>query len=278
MELKPDPGRLVAVDGGAVLLVSLGICFAGHALPFMTLLVPLVLLLRFLFVAMLTRNGEGSMKVELAFFLICTLLGAFNDWSSVCRKGIYDYAVPHYFSFSTIPLWMLLFWGMILRLVARMARWELLSPPTRPSNRVGRGALSFDHPVARIALLLALVVATRQSIYRLYEHPVWSWLPFLLALALYALLVGFDRHDLKLLGLFLVGGPLTEVLYIQVGGLHAYRLGWIGGVPLWIALWWLLAVLIWKDLSLRIEVTLQRWLGGRERSVPLPGPPPGEGG
>jgi hypothetical protein len=65
------------------------------------------------------------------------------------------------------------------------------------------------------------------------------------------------KHDLKLLLIFLIGGPLIEILYIQLGGLHQYDLGWLGGVPLWIALWWLLAVLVWKDLAYRLEARLK---------------------
>jgi len=109
----------------------------------------------------------------------------------------------------------------------------------------------------KVALELALVLATRQTIYRLYLDPVFSWLPFLLALAVFAALFRPDRHDGKLLLIFLAGGPLIEVLYIQVGALHAYHLGWLGGVPLWIALWWLLIVLIWKDLAFRMERALR---------------------
>lgn len=52
--------------------------------------------------------------------------------------------------------------------------------------------------------------------------------------------------------LVLALGAIVEVAYIQGGGLHRYHLGWIGGVPLWIALWWPLAVLVWGDLARRL--------------------------
>ena len=54
----------------------------------------------------------------------------------------------------------------------------------------------------RVAAMLVLVLATRQSIYRLYLHPVGSWLPFLLALMVYLLLFRPSRHDFRLLGIF----------------------------------------------------------------------------
>ena len=261
--MRADSIRLVALDAAVVALVSAGICLASDQLLFMTILVPAVILARFLVLAALARPEAVSLKAELVFFLVCTCLGAFNDWNSVCNHRIYDYTVPHYLDLSTIPLWMLLFWGMILRFIARLARWEALSPPAAPSDRVGLGGLAVDSGLVKVATQLVLVLVTRQAIYRFFGDPILSWLPFAGALLLYLLLCRVDRHDLALLAIFLVGGPLIEVLYIQVGGLHAYKLGWFGGVPLWIVLWWLVIVLIWKDLAIRIE----RWAAGRE-----PGP------
>ncbi|RLB52449.1 MAG: hypothetical protein DRI90_22095 [Deltaproteobacteria bacterium] len=96
------------------------------------------------------------------------------------------------------------------------------------------------------------MVGTRQTIYRLSADPWWSWLPFTVAIVAWLLLFRPSGHDAKLLALFAVGGPGIEILYIQVGALHQYALGWLGGVPLWIALWWLLAVLVGQDLSARL--------------------------
>jgi len=101
-----------------------------------------------------------------------------------------------------------------------------------------------------------LTFVTRQSIYVHYLDPVRSWLPFLIAIGLYLVLLSPTRHDAKLLAVFFVAGPASEILYIQVGGLHRYHLGWLGGAPLWIVLWWMLAILIWKDLALRLESAL----------------------
>jgi len=69
---------------------------------------------RIYFVAFKSANA----KAEILFFLICTVIGAFNDWNSVGNKEIYQYTVPYNFDFLKIPIWMLLYWGIILRLIA----------------------------------------------------------------------------------------------------------------------------------------------------------------
>ena len=254
----PDSNRLFAIDACLILVVSAAISVASRQLAFMTVFVPAVILARMAAVAAVARSEGVSLGAEACFLLLCTALGAFNDWNSVCNKKIYDYTVPHYFAFSTIPIWMLLYWGMILRFLARMARWQVLGPPADANNAVGLGRFVVESAPLKVAAELALVLVTRQAIYRLYEHPVLSWLPFLLALLVMLVLFRPDRHDLKLLAIFLVGGPLIEILYIQLGDLHRYHHGWIGGVPLWIALWWLVCVLIWKDLAFRVESALRR--------------------
>ena len=253
--MRPDANRLMTVDFGLIVVVSAAICVASHRLVLMTVLVPLLIAGRTVLVIAMD-DRRGSWRAELAFLALCTALGAFNDWNSVCRHGIYRYTVPHFFAFSSIPIWMLLYWGMILRFFARFARWEALGPPSAPENRVGVGRFVADNALLRIGALLALIVATRQCIYRLPLDPIWSWLPFLLALVAYLVFFFPSRHDLKLLAVFLVGGPLIEILYIRVGHLHEYDLGWLWGVPLWIALWWLLIIPIWKDLSLRLQTVL----------------------
>ena len=37
-----------------------------------------------------TQEGI-NIKAEIVFYIICTILGAFNDWNSVTNKRIYDY-------------------------------------------------------------------------------------------------------------------------------------------------------------------------------------------
>lgn len=256
--MKPDSGRLVAIDAACVLLISAAICVFCDRLVLMTLLVPLVVSARMLALAVGAGGTGVPMRAEIAFFVVCTLLGAFNDWNSVCNKKIYDYTVPHFFTFSTIPLWMLLFWGMILRFLARLARWGRLGAGEKVSNSVGFANMRAGRPVVKIAAELILVAATRWAVYRFYLDPVLSWLPFGAALALFFLFFGPTRHDVRLLAVMLVIGPVAEILYIGAGGLHFYHIGWIGGVPLWIVLWWALGILVWKDLAFRIEMGLRR--------------------
>lgn len=255
--MKPDSNRLVAIDTATVLLASAAICVASRQLTFMTVFVPCLLVGRFAVVAALARSEGVSLRAEVAFFAICTALGAFNDWNSVCTHGIYQYTVPHFFAFSSIPLWMLLFWGMILRFMARLARWQAIGPGQVPSDRVAFGRRSFHSGTLKVALELALVLITRQAVYHWYGDPFWSWVPFLAALFVMLLVTRPSAAEWKLLGLVLVAGPVVEVLYIRVGHLHHYQLGWIGGVPLWILLWWGVSLLVWMDLALRIERALR---------------------
>lgn len=241
----------LAVDAAAIVAISALICTASHQLALMTFAVPLVVALRFVAWGRLPPSSRvHGGAVEAILFGTCLLVGAFNDYSSVVRHEIYRYTAPHYFpSLTTIPLWMLLYWGLIVRSFVTLCRWRRLDPLTAPRNLVARGLAA--RPWLKVGIELGLVVATRQAIYRLYDHAWWSWLPFALALAIWLGLLRPRAHDWKLLATVAVVGPAVEVVYIQVGGLHRYELGWLGGVPVWIALWWMLAILILDDLSLR---------------------------
>jgi hypothetical protein len=261
--IKPDSNLLFAIDAAVIAIVSVAISLFADKLTLMTVLVPLVIVGRMIAVATVASGEQVNLRAELVFLTICTAFGAFNDWNSVCNKQIYDYTVPHYFDFSTIPIWMLLFWGMILRFVARFARWQALVPPTAIENRIGIGKYYIENGKVKVLAQLALVLITRQAIYRMYLDPIWSWLPFLFALIIYMLFFKPQRHDFILIAIFMIGGPAIESLYIKVGELHYYHLGWLGGVPLWIALWWLVIILIWKDLAYRIENRLVRAFSNR---------------
>lgn len=238
------------LDAVTILAISAGILWAAHDLAFMTVFVPAVLIARtaaFHFLAEKPWPAWAEMFVVLG----CALLGGFNDWNSVVRHRIYDYTVPvSRPDLTTIPLWMLLYWGMILRFFFTLARWRRLGPPAAPRNAVWLGR-PFKNPYLKAGLELALLIATRQCIYRLYDDAVWSWIPFAGAIGLYAVSLRPSAHEWKILIVMLVGGPIVEALYIQVGGLHRYHLGVFFGVPVSIALWWSLAALIWSDLSFR---------------------------
>jgi hypothetical protein len=245
--------RAVALDGASVGAVGIALCFASDQLVLMTVLVPVVIVGRmiawWLWVRVATRD---SLSRELGFLTLCTLLGAVNDWNSVVRHKVYLYTAPaDHPAISTIPTWMLLYWGLILRFVATLASWERLGP-NASGDLVRFGATQWRSTRWSLALRLALVLVTRQAIYRFHRDPILSWLPFLLAIGLYAYCFPLGRRERTLALLFLLGGPVVESVFIQWGHLHWYALGWFGGVPLWIVLWWVLAVLVWADVSRRL--------------------------
>ena len=251
----PTSDRAVAVDAAAVAAVSVAICAAADRLALMSALVAAVWVARLaLWARALPVAERGSPAAELALLAACTALGAFNDWNTVVRHGVYAYTVPAYFPrLSIIPLWMLAFWGLVLRLMISLVRWRRLGPPAAARDQVYLGRRAVERPWLKLGVELVLLAVTRQLVYRYYADPLWSWLPFAVALAAFFVLFRPDRHDLRLVALFAVGGPAVEAAYIQLGHLHRYALGWLGGVPLWIVLWWVLAVLIGKDLLARAQ-------------------------
>jgi hypothetical protein len=255
--------RELLVDGVALAVLLGAILWAADRLALMTVVVPVLFVLRTAAWAAFVPRPRRPLSVEVVFLLLCTLLGAANDWNSVVRHGIYAYTVPADLpAFSTIPTWMLLAWGLVLRFVTSLVAWPGLGPATGPRDalRVGLGSRRrrVGTPALVVGVAVLLVIATRQAIYRAYLDPLWSWLPFAVALAVHALVFGWDARDRRLLVLALLVGPALEVLLIQVAGLHWYPLGWLGGVPLWIALWWALAVLVWRDVAPRLLALLER--------------------
>ena len=257
----PRLNRAFILDTAVIIAVSVAICLASQHLGFMTVFVPTVIGLRFVLWSQLAAGERRhSLATEAMFFAICMGLGAFNDWNSVVRHHIYDYGVPHYFEFSTIPIWMLIFWGMILRYLAALGESNLFGGPPRDDLRLwGKKSA-----IAKVIIQFILILTTRQFIYLFYLDAIVSWIPFAIALIALVVLFGLTRSDLRLVVFMMLGGPLIEALYIGVGGLHSYHHGWIMGVPLWIALWWIVGILIWKDLSGRILVFL------RSRKAELP--------
>jgi uncharacterized membrane protein YdjX (TVP38/TMEM64 family) len=246
--------RAFVIDLAAVAAVGGAICAASDALVFMTIFVAAVVVARLAAWARLPACERGiSMNGELFFFGLCLILGAANDWNSVVRHRIYDYDVPH-FSAATqgIPVWMLLYWGIILRFVATLCRWQRLAPPPHARDALHLGARVRSAPRLKLTVEIVLVLGTRQLLYRHYLDPVLSWAPFAAALLVYVALFRPSRHERILMALAAVAGPAVEIAFIRAGNLHHYHLGWLEGVPLWIVLWWVLAVLIWNDVSARL--------------------------
>ena len=258
--------RELILDATAVVLGSVAICLFAHRLWIMTLGIPVLLLSRLVVWGALRGATARSFAREALFFAVCILIGGFNDYNSVVRHGIYDYDTPLFFpTLTTIPLWMLLFWGMILRFLTTLTASPWLGATGPPMNLVHIGPRVVHSAGLKIALLLGLVAVTRQCIYRLYLDPWWSWIPFALAFVAYWALFGPKRHDVVLVATALVGGPLIEILYIQLAHLHHYHLGWFFGVPLWIVLWWAIALLVWKDLGYRLRGWIDRLIPPRRR-------------
>ncbi len=247
----------LAVDAAAVVFASAAICLLSDRLWAMTLLLPSLFLARMVAWSRCRASVRGhGLGVEIALVAICTALGAVNDEVSVALWRVYDYTVPTFAGGPpAIPIWMLLYWGLILRF--------LVSLGDRPVGRPARDELHLLRRViqsGRMKLLfqVGLVAITRPFVYRCAADPILSWFPLLLALLAYLLLFRPDRFERTLLFAALAFGPAVEILYIQVGHLHRYALGWIYGVPLWIVLWWGLAVLVWRDLSARLLHLLRR--------------------
>jgi hypothetical protein len=75
------------------------------------------------------RDLDGA--AEVVFFAIGTVVGAVNDWNSVTRHRVYDYGVSTDLPrLSLIPLWMLLYWGLILRFMTPGVERLPLAPRT----------------------------------------------------------------------------------------------------------------------------------------------------
>lgn len=258
--------RALAADLAVCAIVSVAIAAASDHLLLMTILVPLLQIARLITWQSLgsEQRGTASARAEVAFCVLCTVLGATNDWISVVRHRIYDYQVPVWYpAWSTIPLWMLLYWGSVLRAMASLAGWERLSSGLAQRNEVRFHGRAVRSAPLKIALELLLVISTRQCIYRWYLDPLWSWLPFAVALLAYVKLFPRSCRDWLFAAIVLCVGPAVEVIYIQVGWLHRYHLGWIAGVPLWIVLWWVLASWVWRDLAPRLQQALARALPAR---------------
>ncbi len=253
-------GRTLTLDGLAILTVSLAICVGGSNPLAMTVVVVAVHVGRLLAWRPL---GLGRLGPEIAFAVFCTLLGGFNDHNTIVHHGVYSYTVPQLWpQFSEIPVWMLLYWGLILRFVASLVRWEGLGATGVTRDEVWIGPWRWSHPALKVGLMLALVFVVRQATWVWYLDPLLSWLPYAGGVMAFVLLFRPDRHELRLAALALTVGTAVEILYIQVAGLHHYHLGIVGGVPLWIVLWWPLAVLVFKDLLTRRPLRLRPTVPG----------------
>lgn len=244
--------REMAVELAVMVIVSAAILLGSGNLAFMTGVVGSVMVARSCLRYALGVD-RGRFVREWIWLAACVLVGGGNDWNTVVNHGVYTYTVPGgWGAEDAIPVWMLLYWGLILRFMISLFRWRRLDPDPKWSDGVRLGWGSIRSARVKIAVQLGLVMATRQAIYHLYGDPLWSWLPFAVALVVYFALFGSSRAERRLVAAIAVVGPVVEATYIGVGHLHRYELGVVMGVPIWIALWWVLGTLVLRDLSLRI--------------------------
>ncbi len=145
-------------DAGTVALGSLAIALFAHHLALMTVLVPILIALRLGLWRWAKGPRRAPFAAELLLFALCTAFGAFNDWNTVVRHGVYEYTVPVRFpELSTIPLWMLLFWGLVLRLMLTVASFGRLGATAARRNSVRMGVRLAPHAAIRLGLMLLLL-------------------------------------------------------------------------------------------------------------------------
>jgi len=258
--------RAAAIDGAALTALIAAILAGADHPTAMLVAVAAIGVARTAAWTCLPPAERGGLAGELALLVLATALGAANDWNTVVVHGVYDYTVPHGLPLDrAIPPWMLLAWGLILRGLITLSRWRRLGPPDRPDDRVGLFHRR-PRPLLRVLVLLALVGLTRLAVYRwAADDPLLSWSPMAMALLAHAALFGMSAHTLRFVAIVAVAGTALEALLIQAAGLHHYPLGWLAGVPLWIALWWPLGALIWCELAARLAAATGAELSGRSR-------------
>lgn len=240
----------VVADFIAVIVISALILLSVDNEMIMSVVVASVVVWRNLIYPLIKKDSLSS---SLVFYIICVLLGGFNDWRSVDVKKIYEYHAPTSFpDFSSIPLWMYLYWGIILCLMSRLGRWNWGRSYVNSDELLPWFKKGLTSPVMKILGQLLLIFITRQTIYTNYLDPFYSWFPFVVAIVAYVIVFRVNVQDILFFFTAIILGTIVESAYITLANLHFYHLGIIYGVPVWITLWWGLSVLIWRDLSYRI--------------------------
>lgn len=231
-----------------MIIVSILIAFKAQDLLFMTITIPSILMIRLFFVVSFNRSQASDQLIFI--YLVATIIGAFNDYNSVVIKKIYSYTVPVYFeSLSSIPIWMLLFWGMILQFILSL---KVFLQSYFDELNCNSNTFSIPALLRKFIIQAGILLSTRQCIYLFFMDPFWSWFPFAVALTIYTVFYIRKKSEVCLLLFAIIIGPMIEAIFITIGKLHFYHLGIFFGVPFWIILWWPLAALIWSDWILYI--------------------------
>ncbi|UCD85179.1 MAG: DUF2878 family protein [Deltaproteobacteria bacterium] len=235
---RPEPGAYQTTLGellreAAVLIITaLAICLFSQNTKIMSIVFAAIVIFRFVF---FNRRGD------VIFFLMGVILGGGNDLMSMWR-GVYYYT-PATILPVPIPVWMLLFWGEIFVFFRKLIRYGPFLRPETPRKRL------LDLPLALDIILFAVY---RIIIYRYASVP---WLPD----ALYAgilvarlLLLPPKTDERKLMITILLLGPVYEIALIRCG-LYVYQNGFIWGLPLWLIIWWVFIIRVFKAIIDRIE-------------------------
>lgn len=185
------------------------------------------------------RPGDGR---ALALGIVA---GGGNDLMSMI-KGVYAYTPPHILPWP-IPVWMILFWGQVFLLFARVFDSPAFAiarplPPLRQDRRLW--------------LDLALILILKMTLYRVAADPL---IPNAVAAGLLIVrcVAAFpDAGERRLLALTLLAGPAYEVLLIRLG-LYHYTHGYVLGMPPWLLAFWALSILLARNVMARLAPAKQ---------------------
>lgn len=227
-------GELLS-EAAVLIITALAICLFSQNTKVMSIVFALIIIFRFV---LLNRRGD------IIFFLMGVILGGGNDLMSMW-KGVYYYT-PSTILPVPIPVWMLFFWGEIFIFFRKLIRYG----PFLRSATLAKRLLKLP-----FALDLILFAIFRIIIYRYASEP---WLPDALFAGIFAmriLLLPPTTDERKLMIAILFIGPVYEIALIRCG-LYVYQNGFIWGLPLWLIIWWVFIIRVFKAIIDRIEYAI----------------------
>jgi hypothetical protein len=219
-------------ETAVILFITLMIYFFSQNTKVMSIAFAFIIIFRFV---LLNRRGD------IIFFFLGLILGGGSDLMSMWR-GVYYYT-PTTILPVPIPVWMLLFWGEIFVFFRKLIRYGPFLHLENPRKRI------LDLPLALDIILFAVY---RMIIYRYASVP---WLPDALYAGIFVvrlLLFPPTNDERKLMITMLLLGPVYEIALIRCG-LYVYQNGFVWGLPLWLIIWWVFIIRIFKTLTDEIE-------------------------
>jgi len=223
--------RELVAEALVLILAAASIYFFARKTYLMSAVMLGIIIFRFVFCY---RKGD------LIFFFLGFVLGGGNDLISMYKK-VYAYLPAPDISLLPIPMWVLLFWGLIFVFFRKLMRFGpfLGEPPKR----------LIDQPLLLDGLILVIY---RMIIYRTADR---FWLPDALfaAILVLRLLVSVpSKNERRLMLTMLVLGPAYEIWLIHCG-LYVYQTGFFYGMPLWLIVYWVFVIRLLKAIFDRIE-------------------------